>query len=159
MCGSRGGTGIRTPPPENHKNIGFLAILVWIPWKSQSYQASIQCWAITSTQAKRHLNDVSLAGRSWPAYSGIWILPPSSPQLKNSKKKKKKKKKKKRHSCTPSWQYFLNPRMKDSLYRYIPSGSLMVSDVNTDSGGVVVSFDVLLLRRLLSAKQLLKYKH
>ena len=43
---------------------------------------------------------------------------------------------------------------KDSLYKYIPSGSLMVSDVNTDSGGVVVSFDVLLLRRLLSAKQL-----
>ena len=51
----RGGTGgpYHPPPPprplKNHKNIGFLSILVQSPEKSQSYQASIQsweCWAI-----------------------------------------------------------------------------------------------------------------
>ena len=31
--------------------------------KSQSYQASIKCWAVISTPAKRHSNGVSLAGR------------------------------------------------------------------------------------------------
>ena len=35
-------------------------------------------------------NCVSLACQWWPAYSGIWILPPL---IKNKKKKKKKKKK------------------------------------------------------------------
>ena len=44
------------------------------PEKSQSYQASIPCWAIIGPPAKRHLNGVSLAGRWWPAYSGTWIL-------------------------------------------------------------------------------------
>ena len=51
-----GGAGVRTPPPltlENYKNIGSLAILVWIPLKSQSYQASIQCWAIIGPPVKR----------------------------------------------------------------------------------------------------------
>ena len=74
-----GGTGGPDPPPslKNYKNKAVLAILVRIPWKSaQSYQASIQCWTIISTPAKRHLNGVSLAGRWWPAYSGIWISPP-----------------------------------------------------------------------------------
>ena len=28
------------------------------------------------TPANRHLNGFSLAGQQWPAYSGIWILPP-----------------------------------------------------------------------------------
>ena len=47
--GGGGGQGVPTPPPpppppplENHKNIGALAMLV----RSQSYQASIQFWAI-----------------------------------------------------------------------------------------------------------------
>ena len=56
--------------------IGFLSILVRFPLKSQSYQASIRCWAISGTPAKRHLNGVSLAGQWWPAYSGVWILSP-----------------------------------------------------------------------------------
>ena len=56
--------------------IGFLSILVRFPLKSQSYQASIRCWAISGTPAKRHLNGVSLAGQWWPAYSGVWILTP-----------------------------------------------------------------------------------
>ena len=33
-------------------------------------------WTITCTPAKRHLNGVSLAGRHWSAFSGIWIRPP-----------------------------------------------------------------------------------
>ena len=38
------------------------------------YQASIQCWAIISTPAQRHLNGVSLAGRWWPINSVFYIL-------------------------------------------------------------------------------------
>ena len=36
-------------PPINPKNIGYLTKLVCIPWKSQSFQASIQCLAIIGT--------------------------------------------------------------------------------------------------------------
>ena len=43
------------------------------PEQLQNYQASIQFWAIIDTPAKRHLNGVSLAGRWWPAYSGICL--------------------------------------------------------------------------------------
>ena len=79
MCGSRGEGGRWSGPPlENHKNIGFLAILVPIPLKSLSYQASFQFWAIIGTPAKRHLNGVSVAGRRGPANSGIRIIPPPS---------------------------------------------------------------------------------
>ena len=68
MCGSReGDRGSGPPPPWKILKIkGFLAIQVWIPWKSQSYQAMIECWVIIGTPAKRHLNGVSLAGRWWP---------------------------------------------------------------------------------------------
>ena len=46
MGGSRGGQGVQTsPPPKKKKLKGFLAILVRIPEKSHSYQASFQCWA------------------------------------------------------------------------------------------------------------------
>ena len=52
MGGSRGGHGVRTPPPlKNHKNIGFLNNTAADPLKSQSYQASIQCWAVIGTPA------------------------------------------------------------------------------------------------------------
>ena len=78
VFGSGGGTGGPDPPLENHKNIGFLAILVPIPLKSLSYQASFQGWGIIDTAAKRHLNGVSLAGRRWSANCGIWIIPPPS---------------------------------------------------------------------------------
>ena len=43
-------------------------------------EAIIQLGAIIGTPAKRHLNGVSLAGRCWPAFSGICFL---SPSLKN----------------------------------------------------------------------------
>ena len=35
--------------------------------KSQSFPASIQCWATIDPPGKRHWNGVSLAGRWWPA--------------------------------------------------------------------------------------------
>ena len=66
------------PPLENHKNIGFLAILAPIPLKSLSHQASCQFWAIIGTPAKRNLNGVSLVDGRGPANSGIWIIPPPS---------------------------------------------------------------------------------
>ena len=62
MCVSR---GVWTPPPpeKNHKNIGFLSITGLDPLqKAQNYQASIQCWAIIVTPAKRRLIGVLLAG-------------------------------------------------------------------------------------------------
>ena len=46
------------------------------PEKSQSYQASIPCWAIIGQPAKRHLNGVSLAGWWRLIYSDLWILYP-----------------------------------------------------------------------------------
>ena len=63
--GSRGGQGVRTPPPlKNHKNIGFLSNIGPDPLKNQqSYQASIKRWAIIGPPTKRHLNGVSLTGR------------------------------------------------------------------------------------------------
>ena len=76
--GGRGGAG-GLDPPEKSQNIGFLNHFCLDPLKkkhTQNYQANIQCWAIISTPAKRHLNGVSLTGRCWPAYSGIWIFPP-----------------------------------------------------------------------------------
>ena len=64
MCGSRGGDRGPDPSPvKNHKNIVSYQFWSRSPEKSQSYIASIQCWAIISTPAKRHLNGVSLAGR------------------------------------------------------------------------------------------------
>ena len=66
MGGSRGGQKVCTPL-KNHKNIGFPSNIDPDPLKSQSYQASIQWWAIIDTPAKRHFNiGVSLMGRWWP---------------------------------------------------------------------------------------------
>ena len=54
MCGSRRGDRFRTPL-KNHKNIGFSGNTGLNPLKNRSYQASIQCWVIIGTPAKRHL--------------------------------------------------------------------------------------------------------
>ena len=78
MCGSRGGTGCRTPPLENHKNIGFFSNTGPDQLKIVKLPASFQFLAIIGTPAKRHLNGVSLADRRGPANSGIWIIPPPS---------------------------------------------------------------------------------
>ena len=64
MGGSRGGDRGSGPPLKNHKNIGFPSNIDPDPLKSQSYQASIQWWAI-DTPAKRHYKGVSLMGRWW----------------------------------------------------------------------------------------------
>ena len=74
--GGGGGTGCPDPPLENYKNIGFLSNTGLDPLKSQSYQSSIQCWAIIGPPVKCHLNGPLLVGRWWPPYSGIWILHP-----------------------------------------------------------------------------------
>ena len=67
-----GGQGVRTPPPPPPpppppRKITKIRVSkqYWSrsPEKSQSYQASIQCWAIIGPPAKRHLNAVSLAGQ------------------------------------------------------------------------------------------------
>ena len=64
------------PPLKNHKIIGFLSKSAPDPLKNYKYQASIQCWAITSMPTK-------LAGRWWPIYSAIWIPHPSSTKKKS----------------------------------------------------------------------------
>ena len=58
----RGNRGSRPPPPPPGKSQKYILI----PKKSHSYQVSIQCWTNIGTPAKRHLNDVSLAGRCGP---------------------------------------------------------------------------------------------
>ena len=75
MCGPQGrGQGVWT---ENHKNLGFLGILVQIPWKITKLPSQHSyCLAIISPLAKRHLNGVSLVGWWWLTFSVIWILCP-----------------------------------------------------------------------------------
>ena len=52
----RGSRGVGDLPMEIHKAIEFLSNTgPDPPGKSQNYQASIQCWAITGPPAKRHL--------------------------------------------------------------------------------------------------------
>ena len=81
-----GGGGPHPPPhPWKIKYICFLAVLIRIPLKSQSYQGSIQCWAIIGTPTKRHFNGVSLAGRRWPANSCILIKINGPPLTKLSR--------------------------------------------------------------------------
>ena len=76
MRSSRGWNRGSRPPMKNNKNIGFLSNTgPDPPEKSQSYEVNNQCWAIIGTEAKRHLNDISLVGQCWPTDSGIWILP------------------------------------------------------------------------------------
>ena len=55
MRGSRGGQGARTPPPpDNHKNIGFLSNTCKDPME-HSNQANTHCWGTIGPPAKRHL--------------------------------------------------------------------------------------------------------
>ena len=59
-----GGQGVRTPTPENHKNIGFLSKTGPNPLKShKATKTNTHCWVIIGPPAKRHLNGVWLAGR------------------------------------------------------------------------------------------------
>ena len=63
MRGFRGGEGVRTPPPERSQKYRISHRYAPDPLKSERYQASIQCWAIIGTPAKRLLSGVSLVGR------------------------------------------------------------------------------------------------
>ena len=65
MRGSRGGGGGGLDPPGKPqiKAIGFLSNTGPDPLENQSYQASIQCWAIISPLAKPHFNGDLLVGQ------------------------------------------------------------------------------------------------
>ena len=81
------------PPLKNHKNMGFLSNTGLDPLKkSQSYQASIQCWVIMGRPAKRHLNGILPGGPMMARFK--WYLDPLS-----SHKKTKIK-------CCQSWTPF-----------------------------------------------------
>ena len=64
-CHGRIQRGDRGPPPLEKSQKNRVSKQYWSrsPEKSQSYQASIQCWAIIGPPAKRYLNGVSLAGQ------------------------------------------------------------------------------------------------
>ena len=70
-----GGQGVRTPPLNNHKNIGISSDTGPDPLKNRSYQANSQCWSIIGTPAKRHLMAFRLRADNGPTYSITWILP------------------------------------------------------------------------------------
>ena len=67
MCDPEGGGGGAggPDPPENHKSIGFLAVLVRIPCINTKLtsQHSVLGHHPIGPPAKHHLNGVSLAGR------------------------------------------------------------------------------------------------
>ena len=104
----RGGQGVRTTPLKNHKNIEFLSNTGPDPLKfskSQSYQASIQRWAIIGPPANQR-NAIQMAFR-WRADDGplLLIFGPSLPLKKNEKKPVRVA------ELEPLWQIFLDPRM------------------------------------------------
>ena len=75
------------PLLKNHKNIGFSSNNTGPdPLKNGSYQASIQCWVIISTPAKRHLMAFRNACRQMVACLYWYLNPPSPHQLKTMKK-------------------------------------------------------------------------
>ena len=92
-----GGSG-SGPPLKIHKNIGFSSNTGPYPLKNRSYQASIQCWAIIDTPAKRHL-----MAFSWRTDDGLLIVVLGS-SLPSSTEKK-----------TRLLQNFLDQRMKMSF--------------------------------------------
>ena len=101
MCGSRGGGGgTGGPAPlKNHKKYR-VSKQYWSgsSEKSQSYQASIQCWANIGTPAKRRF-----AGEPMMAHLK-WYLDPFFPhQLKKS--------------SGPLWKNFLDPCMVQRVFR------------------------------------------
>ena len=59
VCGSRRGTGgpDHPPPPPPRKSQIYRVSWSGFPEKPQRCQASIQCWAIIGSPAKRHLDD------------------------------------------------------------------------------------------------------
>ena len=76
MGGSRGGGGggprVRTPPENSQKFRVSKQYWSESPKKSQSYQASIQCWAIIGPPAKRHLKSGIVVFRYFLPSSTTW---------------------------------------------------------------------------------------
>ena len=68
-----GGRRIRTPL-ENHKSIGFLSNTCPDPLKNHKAAKPAFIVGHHRLASETPLNGVSLAGRCWPANSGIWIL-------------------------------------------------------------------------------------
>ena len=65
------GAGGPDPPWKITKIKGFLAILVRIPWKIIKLPSQRSMLGHHRHASETPLNDVLLAGRWWPAYSGI----------------------------------------------------------------------------------------
>ena len=81
MGGSRGGTGGPDPPPlKYHKTIEFSRNIGQDLLQKRSYQASIQCWAIIGTPAKRHLMAFRRRANDGPLI--VYLDPLSPRQLK-----------------------------------------------------------------------------
>ena len=59
------------------------------------------------------LNGVSLAGRCWPAFSGIWILSPLKEYAVSVAE------------LDPIWQNFLDPRLKWQYIDAKPAGAFL----------------------------------
>ena len=80
MCGPReGGQGIRTPHEKSQKYRVSKEYLSGFPEKHKATKPASMLshhQHASETPFQLHFNGVSLAGRWWPAYSGIWILPP-----------------------------------------------------------------------------------
>ena len=72
------GTGGPDPPPRKSQKYRFFSNTGPDPLKIVKLPSQLSILAKIGTPAKRHLNGGSLAGRRWPANSGIWIFPPPS---------------------------------------------------------------------------------
>ena len=71
------GHEVQAPTEKAQCYAGFLSNTGLDPLKKhKTTKPAFKVLAIIGPPAKRHLNGVLLAGRSWPAYSGIWIHTP-----------------------------------------------------------------------------------
>ena len=101
MRGSRGGDR-GSGPPEKSQKYRFS----WNSRKFSKLWSQHSMWTIICTPAKRHLNGVSLAGRHWSTFSGIWIRSPGLKLLSVLR------------SWTPSDKTFWIRAWKESVYRW-----------------------------------------
>ena len=88
--GNMDNTSMVRTPLENYKNIGFLCNTGPDSLKITKLPIQHPMLGHHRPAIERHLNGVSLAGRWWPADSGIWILPPLIKLKKNNNNNKKK---------------------------------------------------------------------
>ena len=86
--------GDRGSGPPEKKNIGFSSNTGPDPLRNHCYQASIQCWAIIGTPAKRHLMAFRWQADDVPLIVVLGSSLPSSTKKNKNKKQKKTKQKK-----------------------------------------------------------------